>query len=128
MIMVSRRGGGRRYIARGYVSRRLRERAVESRQVLKRNHHRTHHVVVFVVENMAVPYVTRPCRRVKRECVLTGCQVCIVHKLRSQADQQSCDRERRDQDDVLPSVFARELAGGYRYTRHPWLGKIVCST
>src|SRR5260370_29019495 len=39
------------------ASRRL-EQAVEARQSLERNHHRTHHVVVLVIENMAPAYVT----------------------------------------------------------------------
>src|SRR5215831_10186299 len=77
---------------------------------------------------MAVPYVAWSCRRVERECVLSRCQVGVVHELWSYTDQHSSDHERRGQDDVLPSVFARELAGRYRCTRHAGLGEIVCST
>src|SRR5215472_14188192 len=102
-------------------------RAIETRQVFKRNHHRTHHVVVFVVENVTVPDVARSCRWVKRECVLSRFQVGVVHELGSYTDQHSSDYKRRGKDDVLPSVFARELAGGYRCTRHTGLGEIVCS-
>ena len=40
-----------------------------------RHLHRAHHVVVFVIKNMAVPYVTRARGRVKRECIFTGKQV-----------------------------------------------------
>src|SRR5260370_9979990 len=95
------------------ASRRL-EQAVETRQVLESNHHRTHHVVVLVIENMAVPYVTRSCCRVKRERVLSGFQVGVVHRLWRESDQQSSDHPRRGKDNVLPSVLARKLAVGGR--------------
>src|SRR5258708_21214846 len=77
---------------------------------------------------MAVPYVTRPCRRVKREYVLPGRQVRVVRVLQCQTDQHSRNHEWRSKDDVLPSVLTGKLAGGYRCTRHSWLGKVVCST
>src|SRR5437660_529179 len=75
---------------------------------------------------MAVAYVARPGRRIKREYVLPGPQVRVIRVLQGQPDQHASDRERRGKDNVLPSVFAGKLAGGYRLTRHTWLGKIVC--
>src|SRR5947209_4936493 len=133
MVMGRLGGGSRRYIGitrwRVRVENPIRDfrRAVETRQVLKRDDHGAHHVVVFVIKDVTVPDVTRPCRRVKWEYVLPGLQVGVVRVLQCQADQHSRDHERRGQDDVLPSVLARELAGGYRGTRHAGLGKVVCS-
>src|SRR5260221_4701049 len=131
-MIVGRLVGGRRWVAGCVdgVSRRAVDhcRAVETRQVLKRDDHRAHHVVVFVIEDVAVPYVTRTCRRVKRECVLPGRQVRVVRVLQCQTDQHSRNHEWRGKYDVLPSVLAGKLAGGYRCTRHAWLGKVVCST
>src|SRR5260370_6479191 len=91
------------------ASRRL-EQAVETRQVLERNHHRTHHVVVLVIENMAVPYVTRSCCRVKRERVRSGVTVGVLHRLWRESDQRSSGHPRRGKDDVRPSASATELA------------------
>src|SRR5258708_32657679 len=75
-----------------------------------------------MVENMAVPYVTRPVRWVKRECVLPGKQVCLLHLLRCQADPDSSDHSVRCEEDVLPPALLRR--GRYRYTRREW-GTVV---
>ena len=40
-----------------------------------RHLHRAHHVVVLMIENMTVPYVTRARGRIKRERILAGKQV-----------------------------------------------------
>src|SRR5689334_11307975 len=78
MIVMGRLGGGRRRVARR-DSRISRKRAVETRSIVVHDLHGPHHIVVFVVENMAVPYVTRSRRRIERECVLSREQVRFLH-------------------------------------------------
>src|SRR5262249_31216412 len=75
---------------------------------------------------MAVPYVTRSLRWVKRECVLPREQTRLRHLLRCEADPDSSDRKRRDEEDVLPPGFARRRRYGLRWAPAGWVG--VCAT
>src|SRR3974377_1357054 len=78
MIVMGRLGSDRRRVARRDF-RVSGKAAVEARSVVVHDRHRPHHVVVFVVENMAMPYVTRADRRIEREGVLSREQVCFGH-------------------------------------------------
>ena len=72
-----------------------------------RDLHWSHHVIVFVIKNMAVPYVARPRGRVKRERILAGKQVRFSRGLRRDADQYSGDLSWRCYEDVLPTALPR---------------------
>src|SRR5205814_704968 len=52
-------------------------------------------------------YVARAIGRVKRECVLPGKQVLLLHLLRCEADADSSDRKRRGKEDIFPPGLTR---------------------
>src|SRR5262249_11784032 len=55
---------------------------------------------------MAVPYIARPFRRVKREGVFPREQIRLFHCLRCEAEPDSSDHKRRSEEDVFPSSLA----------------------
>jgi hypothetical protein len=72
-----------------------------------RNLHRAHHVVVFVIKNMAVPYVTRPGGGVKLERIDSGNQVRLLRVLRCETDPYSSDLSGTGDEGVLPAALPR---------------------
>src|SRR5262249_26922704 len=72
-----------------------------------REFHRPHHVVVLVVEDVAVPHVARTCCRIERERVEAGYQVGLLAVLRREANEDTCDLAGRGNERVLPSTLGR---------------------
>src|SRR3977135_1009133 len=65
------------------------------------------HPVVFVIKNMAVPYITRPGGRVKLKRIDSGNQVRLPRVLRCEADPYSSDLSGRSDEGVLPPALPR---------------------
>ena len=98
---------------------RLRVR-LRARRPLERRHrrrrrqhpHRPHHVVVFVIEDVAVPDVAWPRRGVERKRIEARNQIRFLRVLRREPHRDARDLSRRRDEGILPSALGGDGGSG----------------